>query len=410
MGYSYLDNTVAGGLLQPQQSVPGNYVPGQGTAPYGTQGLQQAVGGALSGAQQSFIPGLQQAVQGAMVGGQIDYPRLQRQLGLTNEQMQRMISSGAVSGAQGTPVNSFTSQPQSGINTTGTTGNEPSGILGLNSPYQQATDARNAAIMGSPVGGGTQGGGGGMAGGSGSSGGMTNSNGTGSGGLLAGGPPTSPSSPASGSFPGMSFPNGAPIGYQQPGQTQGGQPGQATVPMQQASGQDAMNSYLQTTGNQLLGDPSYQRYQQSPGYQFAVDEAMKQIQRSGASRGLLESGSTMNAMIDRAQGMAQQDYGNWWNRQNQLFGDYQNRLAGLAGGDTGAQNAMQTGTNLGAGSMQMGSNLGSLFGNQGSNVFGAITNTGAALSNSIQQAGNQQAQINSANQATRLAGATSGFF
>lgn len=288
-------------------------------------------------------------------------------------------------------------------------GTDPSGILGLNSPYQQATDARNARLTNQPVdrsiqGGGGSGGGGGMSGG-GSAGGSA------SGGLLAGGPPTGISSPVPGSFPGMSFPNGAPIGYQQPGQSQApGQPGQAAVPMQQTPTQDTMNSYLGSTGNQLLGDPSYQRYQQSPGYQYAVDEAMKQVQRSGASRGLLESGSTMNAMVDRAQGMAQQDYGNWWNRQNQLFGDYQNRLAGLAGGDTGAQNAMQTGTNLGAGSMQMGSNLGSLFGNQGSNVFGAVTNTGAALSNSIQQAGNQQAQINSANQATRLAGATSGYF
>ena len=175
--------------------------------------------------------------------------------------------------------------------------------------------------------------------------------------------------------------------------------------MQQANPQDAMNQYLATPGNQLLGDPSYQRFQHSPGYQYAVDEAMKQVQGNASSRGLLESGRVVRDMTDRAQGMAQQDYGNWWNRQSQLFGDYQNRLQGLAGGGTGSDLAYGLGQNLGTGSLATGGNLASLFGNQGSSGYGGIANTGAAQANSIQQAGSNQAQINAANNSTLLAGA-----
>ncbi len=174
--------------------------------------------------------------------------------------------------------------------------------------------------------------------------------------------------------------------------------------MQQTNPQAVMGNYLNTPGNQLLGDPSYQRFQHSPGYQYAVDEAMGQVQRGASARGLLESGSVLRDMTDRAQGMAQQDYGNWWNRQNQLYSDYQNRLAGLAGGTTGAEQAFGLGQSLGQGSSQTGNNLASLFGNQGTAGFGGIVNTGAAQANNMLNAGNTQAQVNSTNQSTLLAG------
>ncbi len=182
---------------------------------------------------------------------------------------------------------------------------------------------------------------------------------------------------------------------------QGGQ-----LQMQQANPQAAMNAYQNTPGYQMLGNDQTAQYQQSPGYQYAVNEALKQVQGQSSARGLLESGSALRAMTDRAQGMAQQDYGNWWNRQNQLYGDYQNRLQGLAGGSTGSQEAMQLGQTMGAGTMQTGSNIGSLFGNQGTAGMGGIINTGAAQSSNITNAGAQQAQVNAANQSTQLAGAT----
>jgi hypothetical protein len=263
-------------------------------------------------------------------------------------------------------------------------------------------------------GGGSSGGGGGGTGGSGSGseGTLGGQLGSGTGGLNLGGGTQGLVNPA--------IPGGSTVGYQAP--VSGGTPGgfQVNAPagqlpvgaqggvvgMQQANPQDTMNKYLQTPGNQLLGDPSYQRFQHSPGYQYAVNEALRQVQGNASNRGLLESGAVMRGMTDRAQGMALQDYGNWWNRQNSLYSDYQNRLSGLAGGPTGADQAYGMGQAQAAGTMQTGSNLGSLFGNQGNAGFGGIMNTGAAQANSMTQAGAQQAQILGANQATQLAGAT----
>jgi hypothetical protein len=218
-------------------------------------------------------------------------------------------------------------------------------------------------------------------------------------------------SPQFGALPGVST---APINYQAPagttpqyqgpqGNQQGAGPQGGALAMQQASPQSALDQYKNTAGYQLLNAPG--AYQASPGYQYAVDEALGQVQRNASARGLLESGRVMRDMTDRAQGMALQDYGNWWNRQNQLYGDYQNRLAGLAGGPTGADMAYNLGQSQGQNSMQTGSNLGSLFGNQGNSGLGAYTNTGAAQANTMQQAGNTQLQVNSANQGTLLAGA-----
>ncbi len=181
----------------------------------------------------------------------------------------------------------------------------------------------------------------------------------------------------------------------------GGQGG--VLQMQQSSPQDSVNAYKNTTGYQLMNDPN--AYQQSPGYQYAMNEAMRNTQGNASARGLLESGSALRGMNNAIQGVAQQDYGNWWNRQNQMFGDYQNRLAGLAGGNVGGDQAYNLGQSQGAGSMQTGSNLASLFGNQGAAGYGGLVNTGAAQSNNMTNAGAQQAQVNSANQSTQLAGA-----
>jgi len=197
---------------------------------------------------------------------------------------------------------------------------------------------------------------------------------------------------------------GGNLNYAQPGMPSA-QPGAPAGPlvMQQGNPQAGLDAYRQTAGYQLLNTPG--AYEASPGYQYAVDQAMSQVQRNAASRGLLDSGAVLKGMQDRAQGMALQDYGNWWNRQNQQFTDYQNRLAGLAGGNVGGDMAYNLGQAQAGGTMQTGSNLGSLFSGQGAAGYGGLVNTGAAQSGNINTAGAQQAQVNSANQGTMLAGA-----
>ncbi len=250
--------------------------------------------------------------------------------------------------------------------------------------------------FGQSSGGGGGGGGGGFGGGTASSGGsgLNLSGINGGAGAANGGNPA---------FTNSSMPTSPMIGYQNPGQAgMTGQPG--VLQMQQANPQAALDQYKNTPGYQLLNAPG--AYQQSPGYQYAMDQAMGQVQGAASAKGMLESGAVLKNMQQTASGLAQQDYGNWWNRQNQLYGDYQNRLQGLAGGPTGSADAMTAGANGAQANLQTGSNLGSLFGNQGTAGMGGIINTGAAQSGNMINAGQQQAQVGAANQSTQLAGAT----
>lgn len=251
---------------------------------------------------------------------------------------------------------------------------------------------------------------GGSGGGSGgTSGGAVGQGLTNPGGLL-GGLPSGASGGTSGGTPGFppQLSSGGQLGNYLPNQAT--QPNQFGAPldMQRQDPQATLSNYYNTPGYQLLfGQDTQSRFQQSPGYQFAVDEAMKQVQRNASSRGLLESGNVMREMSDRAQQMANQEYGNWWNRQAQQYGDYQNRLAGLAGGNTGADYAMQLGQGLGQTAFNTGNNIASLLGNQGNNFFSGLANTSAAQTNNMMQAANMQAQLNAANQSTLMAGALS---
>jgi hypothetical protein len=204
--------------------------------------------------------------------------------------------------------------------------------------------------------------------------------------------------------PGSVFSNGT-VGYNIPGaSTTAGQAG--TLQMTPANAQSALDSYKNTAGYQLLNTPG--AYQQSPGYQYALQQALQSVNSNAAARGMLESGAALKQAQTTAAGLANQDYNNWWNRQNQLYSDYQNRLQGLAGGPTGSADAMTAGANLAQANLQTGSNLGSLFGGQGTSGMGGIINTAAAQAGNIINAGQQQAQIEAANQATQLAGATLG--
>lgn len=154
-----------------------------------------------------------------------------------------------------------------------------------------------------------------------------------------------------------------------------------------------------------------QRFKQDPGYQFQLEQGMRQLQQLGAAKGLLESGPMQQELLKYSQGMADQSYQRWLGQQQGLFQDYQNRLQGLTGmgaANTGNQNAIALGNALAGmfgagaqGALGTGSNISSLFGNQG--VFGgsAFMNTAAAQANNLMQGAALQAQIQSANQASQ---------
>lgn len=58
----------------------------------------------------------------------------------------------------------------------------------------------------------------------------------------------------------------------------------------------------------------YAGFKASPGYEWQLDQGIKAIDRSAANRGNLFSGETGKAAIEYAEGTANQDYGNYFNR------------------------------------------------------------------------------------------------
>lgn len=94
------------------------------------------------------------------------------------------------------------------------------------------------------------------------------------------------------------------------------------------AGANALTTYQGSLGQggQAARDAAVSQFQNSPGYQYAVDQASDATARKASALGALGSGNTMAAIADRAQNMQNQEYGAW-----------QDRLAGLS--DRGQQAA-----------------------------------------------------------------------
>lgn len=128
------------------------------------------------------------------------------------------------------------------------------------------------------------------------------------------------------------------------------------------AGQGALNQM------QALNAGDFSSFQQSPDYQFAFNQGLQGLDRSAAAGGMLTSGGADADRIAYGQGMASQQYGN-----------YYNRLAGLAG--VGQQTA---------------SGLGSLGANMAGNIGNAMMNTGQARASSYQQRADANSQLGGA--------------
>ena len=135
-------------------------------------------------------------------------------------------------------------------------------------------------------------------------------------------------------------------------------------------------------------------FQESPGYQFAFNQGTDAVNALAGARGGLNSGRTMQDLNTFGQGIANQEYGNWWNRADKEKTDYFNRLQGLSG--SGQNAAAQQGTamtNAAAGVSQAYGNIGN------AQSAGAI-GVGNALNGGIQNyIGYQQYQQGLGNQA-----------
>lgn len=195
-----------------------------------------------------------------------------------------------------------------------------------------------------------------------------------------------------------------------------------------------LNSGLYRTlfGNNTAANP-IDRFQADPAFEFNMNRALEQVNRKSAAKGLLESGATQRDLLETAQGLQNNEYNNWLNRQtaaydnyqtnqasalnqytnnqNQAFNQYQGNLAALT--NLGAQNTgnqnyvntgnmlsqllgqgqLQTGQNWAQNAMLSGQNISSLLANQGSLNASALLNTAAARANNIFQGNSLYAQL-----------------
>lgn len=86
------------------------------------------------------------------------------------------------------------------------------------------------------------------------------------------------------------------------------------------AGRNALTTYQNSLGqNGAAGNAAaVSQFQASPGYQYQVDQATDAVARKQSALGALGSGNTMAAITDRASNLANQEYGGWQDRLNNL--------------------------------------------------------------------------------------------
>ena len=112
--------------------------------------------------------------------------------------------------------------------------------------------------------------------------------------------------------------------------------------------EQAGRSGLNLLQQYLTGDPmaTQNRLEQSPGYQFRLQQGQNSIQNLLASRGGLKSGGAMKALEEFAQGTASQEFGNQVGYLQGLAGMGQNAAMAMGNAE------MMAGTNIANASQQ----------------------------------------------------------
>lgn len=179
---------------------------------------------------------------------------------------------------------------------------------------------------------------------------------------------------------------------------------------------NASNRYQAALSGALGGNAqaeAFNQYQESPGFQYLLDNSERAIRRNAAATGGTQGGNVLRALQENAVGLAAQDFDNNFNRLSTIsdrgmqsasqLGGYDMALGdALAGVTTNAGNmaanmAYGTGQNMAAGRTRAGEM-----------IAGNIQDTSSNLADLMGQGGVQQADhlnTNAASLAQLLAGA-----
>jgi len=144
-------------------------------------------------------------------------------------------------------------------------------------------------------------------------------------------------------------------------------------------------------------------FEADPGYKFRMDEGMKGVERSAASRGGLFSGAAGKQLERFGQGLASQEYGNAYNRFTNDQTNQYNKLAGVVNSGQGAANQIGN-AQLNFGNQQANNMIGA-----GNAQAAAGIAQGNAWQSGINDAFNLYNQSNALNKALNSGGSSGGF-
>jgi len=98
-------------------------------------------------------------------------------------------------------------------------------------------------------------------------------------------------------------------------------------------GESAINQMRDLQGLGVPGsrETAMNQFYQDPGYQFRFDEGQRALENSALARGQGLSGNTGRALVGYGQGVASNEYGNYWNRLAGLSGTGQTATNQLGG-------------------------------------------------------------------------------
>lgn len=119
-----------------------------------------------------------------------------------------------------------------------------------------------------------------------------------------------------------------------------------------------------------LQDPT--AFQASPGYEWLRSEGQRDIGNSFAARGGAASGNALRALSEFNTGLAQQEYGNWWNRQAGLAGVGQTATGTVA--NAGQNTASNVGNYLAGQGASRASGIAGRYGSLAQGLNDGVTN------------------------------------
>lgn len=124
---------------------------------------------------------------------------------------------------------------------------------------------------------------------------------------------------------------------------------------------------LPSINNLVSGDPAVVQAQleKLPGYQFALGQGLKSVQNSAAARGLGVSGAALKGAANYATGLADNTFGNQFNRLMSLASLGENAAAQTGNAGVAAANGASS-AQIGAGNAMAG--FGAALGNAGNQI------------------------------------------